>query len=108
MFLAGINFNGAGNLLVFNINSKGELIEVPAVLDTSNCKQVKSAHNKLFATINTNSLLIKDFVNGQTKIIDHQLLKNGMTLSFGSKDFGEDILYVNAFDKILKVTFKSQ
>jgi hypothetical protein len=106
MILAGINFNGAGNLLMFNINPKGELIEEPAILDTSNCKQVISAHNKLFATVNSNSLLIKDLGNGQTNIIDHQLLTNGMTLSFGSKDFGADKLYINAFDRILKVTFK--
>jgi hypothetical protein len=106
MFLAGININGVGNLLMFNIKPEGNLIEVPKIVGTFNCKQVISAHDKLFATVNTNSLLIKDLANEHTNIIDHQLLTNGMTLSFGLKDFGDHILYINAFDRILKVTFK--
>jgi hypothetical protein len=102
LFLSGINIiGGKGNLLMFRIDPSGQVTDPPTVIFDGNCKHVITHKDLLFATVNTNSLLIKDLISGSSKIIDDKLLTNGMTMSFGTGDFGEEKLYINAFDRIV-------
>jgi len=105
LFISGISITGGtGNLLKFDINDNGQLAGAPTVIFNGNCKHVISSKNMIIATINTSSLLIKDLNSGSTRIIDDKLLLNAMTLSPGVIESGDNNIYLNAFDKIVKVS----
>jgi hypothetical protein len=101
LFIAGLNTSGKGNLLKFPIKADGTA-DNPEILSDHYAKHVTTHNNTTYSTIDDNSLLVIQ-KNGSQKTIKHSLLAEGMNLSFGRKDFGENTLYVNTFERIVKV-----
>jgi len=101
LFVAGLNTSGKGNLLKFPIKTDGTP-DNPVILCDHYAKHVTIHNNIAYSTIDDKALLIIQ-EDGSQKTINHSLLAEGMNLSFGRKEFGENTLYVNTFDKIVQV-----
>ncbi len=101
LYIAGLNTGSTGNLLKYTINSNGDPDE-PEIINNHYSKHVVVHNNVVYSTIESSSLLIID-ENGSQKVINDPLLNDGMNLSFGQKEFGENTLYINTFNKIVKV-----
>ena len=104
LYVAGLNTNGNGNLVIFPIKTDGNP-DMPVILSDHYTKHVTIHLDVVYATIDSRGLLIID-ADGTQKLMNDPLLNDGMNLCFGSKEFGENTLYVNTFDKIVKMTVK--
>jgi hypothetical protein len=103
LYIAGLATGNTGNLLKYPINDEGGTDE-PIIISDHYSKHVVVHNNVVYSTIDSNSLLIIN-EDGSQKVINDPLLKDGMNLSFGLKEFGENTLYINTFDKIVKVSW---
>ena len=101
LFVAGLNSGGTGNLVKYPINNKGEPDE-PIIISDHYSKHVTVHNNAVYSTIDNSSLLIIN-EDGSQNLLNDPLLKDGMNLSFGRKKSGENTLYINTFNKIVKV-----
>ena len=101
LFIAGLNTGITGNLLKFPINAEGDPDE-PVIISDRYSKHVVVHNNVVYSTIDNSSLMIIN-EDGSQKVVNDLLLKDGMNLSFGRKESGDNTLYVNTFDKIVKV-----
>jgi hypothetical protein len=101
LYIAGLNNGSTGNLLKFPINDDGSPDE-PIIISNHYSKHIVVHDNVIYSTIDSNSLLIVNG-DGSQKVVNNPLLDGGMNLSFGKKEFGENTLYVNTFNKIVMV-----
>jgi hypothetical protein len=101
LFIAGLNTGITGNLLKYPININGDPGE-PVIISDHYSKHVVVRNNVVYSTIDNNSLLIIN-EDGSQNVVNNPLLKDGMNLSFGRKEFGDNTLYINTFDKIVEV-----
>jgi hypothetical protein len=103
LFIAGLNAGSTGNLLKYPVNTKGEPGE-PIIISDHYSKHVVVHNNVVYSTVDNSSLLIiKE--DGAQNLVNNPLLKDGMNLSFGRKEFGENTLYINTFNRIVRVIF---
>jgi hypothetical protein len=103
LYIAGLNTGNMGNLLKYPINAEGEPGE-PIIISDHYSKHVVVHNNVVYSTIDVSSLLIIN-EDGTQKVINNPLLNEGMNLSFGQKEFGDNTLYINTFNKIVKVSW---
>lgn len=109
LFLAGINLSGGiGNVIMFKLDDEWKIWNSPSIFYIGNCKHLITHKNKVYVTVNSSSLLIKDLFSGKSNLIDHPLLLNGMEISFGGKQVGTETIYVNTHDRIIKLENISQ
>ncbi len=101
LFIAGLNSGITGNLLKYPINAEGDP-EEPIIISDHYSKHIVVHNNVVYSTIDNSSLLIIN-EDGSQRVVNNPLLKDGTNLSFGLKEFGDNTLYVNTFDKIVKV-----
>jgi hypothetical protein len=101
LYIAGLNSHNTGNILKYPINSEGEPGE-PIIISDHYSKHVVVHNNSIYSTVESSSLLIIN-QDGSQRLVNNPLLKEGMNLSFGQKEFGENTLYINTFNKIVKV-----
>ncbi|MHB9029047.1 MAG: SMP-30/gluconolactonase/LRE family protein [Candidatus Latescibacterota bacterium] len=109
LYVAGINITGGtGNLLKFPIDGQGKPGN-PEVMARQNALHVVVADDgNVYATGYNGSLLILGNGGATTVLRRDPLLANAMNLCFGKKGFDENILYVNTFDKIVKVRLNNK
>ena len=103
LYVAGLNTGSSGNLVKYPINTEGEP-GGPIIISNYYSKHVVVHNNVVYSTIESSSLLIID-EDGSQEIINNPLLNDGMNLSFGQKEFGENTLYINTFNKIVEVNW---
>lgn len=104
LLIAGLNNNGKGNLLKFTLRADGSP-ENPVILSDHYSKHVAIYNDISYTTVDSNGLLIINS-DGSKENISDPLILNGMNLCPGIKQFGENKLYINTFDKIVIMTIK--
>jgi hypothetical protein len=103
LYIAGLNTGGRGNLLKYPINTEGNP-DKPIIISDRFSKHVVVHNNVVYATVDISTLIIIN-AEGSQQLVQNPLLADGMYLSFGQKEFGENTLYINASDKIVEVNF---
>jgi hypothetical protein len=103
LYIAGLTTGNNGNMLKYHINNEGTIDE-PIIISDHYSKQVVVHNNVVYSTVDSSSLLIIN-EDGSQKVINNSLLNDGMNLCFGQKEFGENTLYINTFNKIVQVSW---